>query len=83
MSRENFAFFLFKVPALHVPFGRGYRQRKSGIPAPQSLPLPPYYLIVSTLMVLVLPGCPLICPPVRTTLSPFSRWQTRFAWCSA
>ena len=34
-------FLHFKVPALHVPFGRGYRQRKSGIPAPKACPYHP------------------------------------------
>ena len=37
------------------------------------------YRTVSTLMVLVLPGAPLICPPVSTTLSPGCRRNRSFA----
>ena len=83
MSRENFAFFSFlkSLPCM-CPLG-GDTGRGSPVSLrPQSLPLPPYYLIVSTLMVLVLPDA-VDLPAGQDHVVPFSRWQTRFAWCSA
>ena len=48
---------------------------------PNSLPkfFPEQNQICSTLMVLVLPDCPLIGPPVRTTLSPGFRFSAFLA----